>query len=111
MKAVLCQAWGGPESLVVAAQRFWLDPTHQRPVHPSSLVRLCEAAGFQPVERWDLRPFPASERLPEISLEGLAGPSQELADRVNQLRDALDDLLFGCQDYGVVAHRPPAEHV
>ena len=49
-----------PLSLVVAARNFWLDPTHRRPVHPESLELSFELAGFEPVERVDLRPFPAS---------------------------------------------------
>ena len=95
-----------PLSLVVAARSFWLDPTHLRPVHPEALELLARLAGFDPVERRELRPFGAAERLPEIDLASLAEEQRELADRVNRLRDVLDDLLFGYQDYGVVARKP-----
>jgi O-antigen chain-terminating methyltransferase len=94
-----------PLSLVVAARNFWLDPTHRRPVHPESLRLSFELAGFDPVERLDLRPFPAAERLPEVDLAALPGDQRELADRVNRLRDRLDDLLFGFQDYALVGTR------
>ncbi|HEX3555660.1 MAG TPA: hypothetical protein VIA62_20755 [Thermoanaerobaculia bacterium] len=47
-----------PVSVVVAARNFWLDPTHVRPVHPESLKPMYELAGFDPVERLDLRPLP-----------------------------------------------------
>ena len=95
-----------PLSLVVAARSFWLDPTHLRPVHPEALELLARLAGFDPVERRELRPFGAAERLPEIDLASLAEEQRELADRVNRLRDVLDDLLFGYQDYAVVARKP-----
>ena len=95
-----------PLSLVVAARNFWLDPTHQRPVHPESLKLLYELAGFDPIERLDLRPFPEAERLPEIDLAALPPEQRHLADRVNRLRDRLDELLFGHQDYGLVGTRP-----
>lgn len=95
-----------PESLVVAARRFWLDPTHRRPVHPETLELLVRSAGFEPVERLELRPFGAAERLPEVDLEGVPEEQRALADRVNRLRDVLDDLLFGYQDYAVVATKP-----
>ncbi len=95
-----------PLSVVVAARSFWLDPTHQRPVHPETLRLFYELAGFDPVEHLELRPFPAAERLPEIDLEALPAGQRELADRVNRLRDQLDDLLFGCQDYALVGVRP-----
>jgi len=95
-----------PLSLVVAARNFWLDPTHRRPVHPESLHLLYELAGFDPVERLDLRPFPEPERLPEIDLARLPADQRPLADRVNRLRDRLDELLFGFQDYGMVGTKP-----
>ena len=101
-----------PLSLLVAARNFWLDPTHQRPVHPESLKLSYELAGFDPVERLDLRPFPARERLPEIDLSQVPTEQRDLADRVNRLRDRLDDLLFGEQDYGLVGtkrNEPPRQ--
>lgn len=91
-----------PLSLVVAARNFWLDPTHMRPVHPESLKLLYELAGFDPVERLDLRPFPESARLPEIDISRLPEEQRLFADRVNRLRDRIDELLFGFQDYGMV---------
>jgi SAM-dependent methyltransferase len=95
-----------PLSMVVAARNFWLDPTHLRPVHPESLRLHYELAGFDPVERIDLRPFPAEERLPEIDLALLPAEQRPLADRINRLRDQLDELLFGFQDYGMVGTKP-----
>ncbi|HJX28942.1 MAG TPA: hypothetical protein VJ885_13605, partial [Thermoanaerobaculia bacterium] len=65
-----------------------------------------ELAGFDPVERLDLRSFPASERLPEIDLAKVPDEQKQLADRVNRLRDRIDELLFGSQDFGMVGRRP-----
>jgi SAM-dependent methyltransferase len=95
-----------PLSVVVAARSFWLDPTHVRPVHPETLRLFCELAGFEAVEHLELRPFPPADRLPEIDLSSLAPEQQALADRVNRLRDAVDDLLFGHQDYALVGWKP-----
>lgn len=95
-----------PLSLVVAARNFWLDPTHLRPVHPESLRLNFELAGFDPVERLDLRPFAPADRLPEIDLATLPVEQQALADSVNRLRDRLDDLIFGFQDYGLIGTKP-----
>ncbi len=96
-----------PLSLLVAARNFWLDPTHVRPVHPDSLKLIYELAGFDPVERLDLRAFPASESLPEIDLAKVPEEQKQLADRVNRLRDRIDELLFGFQDFGMVGTKPP----
>lgn len=95
-----------PLSIVVAARNFWLDPTHIRPVHPESLRLLYELAGFDPVERLDLRPFPDADRLPEIDLAEIPPEQRPLADGVNRLRDRLDELLFGFQDFGMVGRKP-----
>lgn len=95
-----------PLSVVVAARNFWLDPTHIRPVHPESLRLMYELAGFDPIERLDLRPFPEADRLPEIDLARLPEEQRPLADQVNRLRDRIDELLFGFQDFGMVGRRP-----
>src|SRR3954465_918753 len=95
-----------PLSMVVAARNFWLDPTHVRPVHPESLKLMYELAGFDPIERLDLRPFAVADRLPEIALAKRPADQRPLADQVNRLRDRLDDLLFGCQDFGMVGKKP-----
>ncbi len=95
-----------PLSLVVAARNFWIDPTHVRPVHPAALELTLREAGFDPVERLDLRPFAEDDRLPELPLPD--GPSElrPLVQGLNELRDQLDDLLFGSQDYGLVGRKP-----
>jgi O-antigen chain-terminating methyltransferase len=95
-----------PLSLVVAARSFWLDPTHLRPVHPDTLVHLVREAGIEPGERLDLSPFEERDRLPEIDLASVPEDQRDLADKINRLRDTLDDLLFGYQDYAVVGRKP-----
>jgi len=95
-----------PLSLTVAARNFWIDPTHRRPVHPETLAAIQREAGFDPVERLDLHPFASGERLPEISLEGLGEEERRLAHRLNELRDRLDEHLFGFQDYALIGTRP-----
>lgn len=94
-----------PLSLVAGARNFWLDPTHRRPVHPESLRLLYELAGFASIEILELRPFPEDERLPQIDLNDLPEDLHRLADQINRLRDRLDDLLYGAQDFAVVGVR------
>lgn len=98
-----------PLSLVAGSRNFWLDPTHRRPVHPEALRLLYELAGFTAIEPITLRPFPAAERLPEIDLAELPQQLHALADRINRLRDHLDELLYGAQDYAVVGWRASGE--
>ena len=94
-----------PLSLVVAARSFWVDPTHQRPVHPETLKLLFDLAGFEDVRYLPLRPFPEAARLPEINLAELPEEQRRLADRINRLRDRLDETLFGDQDFAILGLR------
>jgi SAM-dependent methyltransferase len=88
-----------PTSLYTYAHAFWVDPDHVRPVHPTFLGFLFAEAGFASVERVDRSPVPADE-----SLELLPG-DDELAKRVNANFERINALLFGPQDYAIVATR------
>lgn len=89
-----------PASLIVLGNSYILDPTHVRPLHPSLLAFLCENAGFRdvrlnfysPAESYRLRP----------TTEG-----GELATVVNEGFAKLNDVLFGPQEYTVVATKGP----
>ena len=94
-----------PLSLVVAAQSFWRDLERRRPVHPEALIDLFDRAGFTAVERLDSRPFPEAERLPELLPDELSSELRPLAERLNRIRDDLDELLFGYQLYAIVGKR------
>ncbi len=75
-----------------ALRAFFLDPTHVRPVPPAALAFLAEAAGFSDVQIEYRSPLPPEERLTERS---------ENDARLNR-------LLFGPQDYAVIARVPGA---
>jgi SAM-dependent methyltransferase len=94
-----------PLALVVGARNFWLDPTHLRPVHPDGLNLLFRQAGFSDVEMIPLHPFDSHELLPELSIDGLTEQTRDLAVQILHLRDRLNDILFGHQDYGMVGFK------
>jgi SAM-dependent methyltransferase len=87
-----------PESLVAGSVNFHRDLTHVRPIHPETLEFVCSAVGFGRAEIRRLSPTPAAELLPAIPRGG--GP---LAGHLNAVIDALNDRLYGHQDYAVVA--------
>jgi O-antigen chain-terminating methyltransferase len=73
-----------------ALRAFYLDPTHVRPVPSEALRFLAEAAGFTDT-RVELRaPVPSADRLEETS------PNER----------KLNALLFGPQDYALIARVP-----
>jgi 2-polyprenyl-3-methyl-5-hydroxy-6-metoxy-1,4-benzoquinol methylase len=90
-----------PASLIVLGTHFILDPTHVRPIHPALMVYLCECAGFRSVE---LRFYePASQ----YHLAMIADDeTSESAKLINENFTRINDVLFGPQDYAVVARTP-----
>jgi 2-polyprenyl-3-methyl-5-hydroxy-6-metoxy-1,4-benzoquinol methylase len=88
-----------PMSLYTYAHAFWVDPDHVRPVHPNYLAFLFAEAGFASVERVDRSFVPEDE-----SLELLPG-DDELAKRLNANFERINALVYGPQDYAIVATR------
>jgi SAM-dependent methyltransferase len=83
-----------PESLVAGSINFHRDLTHVRPIHPETLAFLAESAGFATIEIQRLSPVPEDERLPLPGEEGL-----------DEIVQQLNELLYGYQDYAVIARK------
>ncbi len=90
-----------PTCLTALLQAYLLDPSHHTPLHPQTLRFLAEQAGFFIQEVRFLRPVPPEARLAPWPAE--AGPWAEVAN-ANIAR--LNDLLFGAQDYALIATWP-----
>jgi SAM-dependent methyltransferase len=91
-----------PASLIVLGNSYILDPTHVRPLHPSLLAFVAESAGYRdvrllfwsPAEDYHLRPVTHPDAPPWVS-------------EVNAAFERLNQVLFGPQDYAVVARTAP----
>jgi len=83
-----------PQSLYVFARAFYLDPTHDRPVHPAYLTFLFRQAGFAGVEI-DWRSPPPGEEILQLTGEARHDANVERLNR----------LLFAPQDYALIATR------
>jgi O-antigen chain-terminating methyltransferase len=81
-----------PENILVGSRNFWYDPTHVKPLPPQIIQHLAEASGFERAEIKRLHPFPEWELIPEGSDE--------------PLRTRLNSLLYGAQDYSIIAYKP-----
>jgi O-antigen chain-terminating methyltransferase len=84
-----------PESVVAGSVNFHRDITHVGPIHPDTLAFLCENAGFSAVEVQRLSPVPEDEQL-----SAHAGD-----ERLTEIVRRLNELLYGYQDYAVVARK------
>lgn len=92
-----------PASLIVLGNSYILDPTHVRPLHPSLLAFLCEGAGFRDVQLQFYAPA-TGYHLPLI--EDPEPPPW--AKQVNEAFTKLNSVLFGPQEYAVIAAAAPA---
>lgn len=79
-----------PENMLVATHRFYLDPTHNRPLPPDLMVFMLEYAGFQQVQVHRLQPWPLEFHIPDNSV---------VSQRMNQ-------MFYGSQDYAVTGIKP-----
>jgi len=84
-------------------QHFYLDLSHTRPLHPRAVAFLFEMAGFENVEIRFMNLTPESERLrlPEWGKE----EGQEAFQVLRQDLEQLNRLLYGYQDYAIVAKK------
>lgn len=90
-----------PLSLTALAN-FSADLSHEKPLHPATLEFLARQAGFRETELRFLSEPPPSERLRTVPL-----PPGDAFDAAREALDAdvarLNDVVFGAQDYAVVA--------
>jgi SAM-dependent methyltransferase len=87
-----------PVSVFALVQIYFLDSSHQKPVHPRALQFMLESSGFTDVEIRYSAPLGA-ERLRE-----LPGADEKTAV-MNENMDRLNDLLFAPPNYAAVARK------
>ncbi|RFU21762.1 class I SAM-dependent methyltransferase [Geodermatophilus marinus] len=94
-----------PATLVVLGSHFIMDPTHEWPLHPDLLRFLSESAGFREVRTEFFSPATTLQ----LPLGGGPDPAApELAARVDEGFARLNHVLFGPQDYAVLAVAGPS---
>jgi O-antigen chain-terminating methyltransferase len=76
------------KNLVVGACNFYVDPTHRNPIFPETAEFMLASHGFERIRIEYLSPV----------MERSLGDSQEFA--------TLNQLLYGPQDFGVIAYKP-----
>ena len=87
-----------PLSLFALVQIYFLDLTHQQPVHPEALKFLLECSGFKDVE------IKYSGQLTQERLQELPG-RDEIACILNANIDKLNELLFAPPNYAAIAQK------
>jgi len=87
-----------PTSVFTLVQIYYLDLSHQKPVHPQALKFMMEASGFTDVE------LKYSMALENERLQNLPG-ADERAAILNRNIDRLNELLFAPANYAAIARR------
>jgi SAM-dependent methyltransferase len=93
-----------PRSLATFTNALYVDLGHLRPLHPYTLTFLAEGAGFVDVHVRYSSPVPPEGRLKKLPATEDAA-LQPLVTLLNENLHQIDELLYGPQDFAVVARR------
>jgi O-antigen chain-terminating methyltransferase len=91
-----------------ALRTFFVDMTHKRPIPSRSLQFLVEAADFSVQQVIFSSPIPDEVKMRPLPPPPTKGGNAQIATMLqlyNENCDRLNDLLFGPQDYAIVAQR------
>jgi SAM-dependent methyltransferase len=95
-----------PATFATHVQSFWRDPTHTRPVPAVALSFAARSAGLVVDSVLYSCPTPDEDRLVDVSVDAVAEDVRPLAEAFNRAMRQLNLLLYGPQDYALVASRP-----
>lgn len=87
-----------PTSLSIYTNAFYIDPSHIKPVHPLTMQYYLEKAGFKDIEIIYTENSRPPFEIPALKVEGA-----ENTEEFNNAMKKVSDMLFGSQDYAVVA--------
>lgn len=89
-----------PKVLGIYANAFYMDPSHVKPVHPLTMQYLLEKAGFKKIKIL----YTPESRLP-VKIPELSGEHINNVSEFNQAMQEIAEILFGSQDYAIIAQR------
>jgi 2-polyprenyl-3-methyl-5-hydroxy-6-metoxy-1,4-benzoquinol methylase len=84
---------------------FYIDLSHKRPVHPETLRFLMTSVRFRDIETVFISPVTDETRLKKMMKEGLTEGDAKLIDIYNHNIELLNSILYGPQDYMIVAKK------
>jgi 2-polyprenyl-3-methyl-5-hydroxy-6-metoxy-1,4-benzoquinol methylase len=94
-----------PQCLSTFSGAFYLDLSHNNPIHPEAARFLWESFGFRKVEILYVSPFPEDMKLQEMARREDDTYEDELARVLNENIRRLNTLLYGFQDYAVLGYK------
>jgi 2-polyprenyl-3-methyl-5-hydroxy-6-metoxy-1,4-benzoquinol methylase len=95
-----------PRSLLALSSNYFRDPTHVFPMHPDTLSYLVSLSGLKVLEVKYLSKVPNEALLQEIQFSETISPKLTYTvELVNRSICQLNDLLYGYQDYCIIAEK------
>lgn len=89
-----------PTCLSIFTSTFYVDPTHNKPVHPLLLEYVLREVGFTEIKILFSDSSRTGYSLPHIESKEISN-----LDEVNAAITRVSDLLYGCLDYAVIAKK------
>lgn len=87
-----------PTSLAIYTNAFYIDPSHIKPVHPLTMRYYLEKAGFRKIDIIFTENSRPQFEIPELKISG-----GEDTEEFNKAMKKVSELLYGSQDYAVIA--------
>ena len=86
-----------PQSLSIFTNSFYIDPSHDKPIHPLTMQYILQKVGFREIEII----YTATSK-PQITIPPI---EQENMEEFNDAMQKVEHMLFGSQDYAIVAKK------
>lgn len=87
-----------PMSLAIFTHAFYIDPSHNKPVHPLTLQYLLYKTGFKKADILFTENSKLNEQIPNLN-----GLNIENLQEFNESMNKITKLLYGSQDYAIIA--------
>lgn len=87
-----------PTSLAIYANSFYMDPSHEKPVHPQTLKYFMQKAGFSDIQVIYTQESTVGIQIPDISTD-------KNEESFHAAMRQVQHLLFGSQDYALIARK------
>jgi SAM-dependent methyltransferase len=94
------------QSMLVSTNLYYLDPTHQKHLHPKVIKYLLESCGFREIREQYYQPVPDELKLKEIKL-----PDDSIVDNLENIKiynkniNLLNNMLFGYRDCALIGKK------
>ena len=89
-----------PQSLIVFTGPYFVDPTHQKMIHPLTIKFILESEGFK-----DVKILFSSEVPEHMKLLPVKAVNPDDQEHLNNSINILNGMLYGPQDYAVIGRK------